>query len=128
MTQPAPLPTLLPIDLQHFLKAVLIAAVTEGGFSLDDVARVEEAWEIADIHLMWHGYIVGLVGGQRIYLEYSEDNLGAAVEETVEIVPLEPGMERPDLSGGGGQGVHWYQASHIIEYLTAKRNGRSALH
>ncbi len=127
MTQPDPLPTLVPFDLQHFLNAVLIASLTEGGFELDDVARVEEAWEIADLNLMSHGYIVDLVDGHRIYLEYTEDSLGAAIEETIEVVPLEPGMERPDLAGNAG-GVHWYQASHITEYLTAMRGRPQALH
>ncbi len=127
MTQPTRAVALLPFDLQHFLNAVLLAAETEGGFGLDDVARVEEAWEIADLHLMSHGYIVGLVGGQRIYLQYTEDSLGAEVEEEIEIMPLEPGMERPDLSGNAG-GVFWYQASHITEYLTDQRGGPATRH
>ena len=125
----APAPTFLPIDLQHFLNAVLLAAETEGGFGLDDVERVEEAWQIADIHLMSHGYIVGLATGQRIYLEYIEDNTAGdgTVAEEIEIVPLEPGMERPDLEGGA-QGIFWYQATHITEYLTAQRSGAAVRH
>jgi hypothetical protein len=42
-------------------------------------------------------------------------------------MPLDPGVERPDLSGNSG-GVHWYQATHIIEYLTAQRGGPPAVH
>jgi hypothetical protein len=56
MTTPAL--NILPIDLLHFSNSVLIAANTDGGFGLDDVERVEKAWEIADAMLVSHGYIV----------------------------------------------------------------------
>ncbi len=127
MTQPAPLPTLVPFDLQHFLNAMVIAAETEGGFGLDDVERVEEAWEIPDSHIMSNGYIVGLRGGERVYLEYIQVNTGDAAMEEIEIVPLEPGMERPELLGGG-RGVFWYQAAHITEYLATRRGEPAAVH
>jgi hypothetical protein len=117
----------MPIDLLHFLNALLIAANTEGGFGLDDVVRVEEAWEIADAVLMSHGYIVALTSGQRVYLECTLDATAAEMVEEIAIEPLEPGMERPDLAETG-YGVHWYRPDHIAEYLAAQRAGCAARH
>jgi hypothetical protein len=130
MTQPAPSLPFLPLDLQHFLNAVLLAAEMEGGFGLGDVARVEEAWEIADAVIVSHGYVVALAGGQRVYLEYTMDDSAGETDEEIAIEPLPPGMERPDLSegGGGGGGVYWYRPDHIAEYLAAQRTGPAARH
>ena len=119
--------TLLPIDLQHFLNAFLIAANTEGGFGLDDVERVEEAWEIADAVLMSHGYIVVLTCGQRVYLECTMEDTAGELTEEIAIQPLAPGMERPDLAETG-YGVHWYRPDHIAEYLAAQHVGPAARH
>jgi hypothetical protein len=124
MTEPA-FP-LMPIDLLHFLNAALIAANTKGGFGLDDVERVEEAWEIADAVLMSHGYIVALTSGQRVYLECTMADTAGQLTEEIAIEPLAPGMERPDLAETG-QGVHWYRPDHIAEYL-AQRAGPAARH
>ena len=130
MTQPARTPDLLPLDLQHFLNAVLLAAETEGGFGLGDVARVEEAWEIADATIVSHGYVVALADGQRVYLEYTMDDSEGETSEEIALEPLAPGMERPDLSegGGGGGGVYWYRPDHIAEYLAEQRSGPAARH
>ena len=130
MPEPSPLPALLPLDLQHFLNAVLLAAETEGGFGLGDVARVEEAWKITDAVIISHGYVVALADGQRVYLEYTMEDIAGETDEEIAIEPLAPGMERPDLYDGGcgGGGVYWYRPDHIAEYLAAQRSGPAARH
>lgn len=125
MTEPSW--TLLPIDLQHFLNAVLIAAETEGGFGLDDVARVEEAWEIADSVVTSHGYVVALADGRRLYLEYTVDDTAGEMAEEIAIEPMAAGMERPDLAETG-VGVYWYRPDHINDHLVAQRAGPAAHH
>jgi hypothetical protein len=112
--------TLLPADLQHFLNAMLIAAEAEGGFGLDDVARVEEAWEIADAVITSHGYVVALADGRRVYLEYTTDDTVGEMTEEIDIEPLAPGMERPDLAETG-RGVYCYRPDHISLYLQRLR-------
>ena len=126
MTEPN-LPSLLPIDLQHFLNAVLAAAKTAGGFGLDEVARVDEAWEITDSVLSSNGYVVALADGRRVYLEYTMDDMGAGTVEAIEIVPLAAGMERPDLAETA-HGVSWYRPDHLNDYLAAQRAGSAARH
>ena len=126
MTDPK-LPSLLPIDLQHFLNAVLAAAKTAGGFGLDEVARVDEAWEITDSVLSSNGYVVALADGRRVYLEYTMDDMGAGTVEAIEIVPLAAGMERPDLAETA-HGVCWYRPDHLNDYLAAQRAGSAARH
>jgi hypothetical protein len=116
-------PALMPIDLQHFLNAVLIAAKTEDGFGLDEVARVEKAWEIAAAVIVSHGYVVALADGRRIYLEYTMDDTAGEMVEEIAVEPLAAGMERPDLAEMGYYGIYWYRPDHIAEYLAAQRPG-----
>lgn len=110
----------LPIDVQHFLNAMLFVAEREDdGFGLHEIVRVEEAWEIVDADIASHGFILALEDGRRVYLEYTLDHFEGCAQEEIDLVELAPGMERPDLSEGGG--VNWYRPERIALYLAAQR-------
>lgn len=110
----------LPIDVQHFLNALLLVAELEHGFGLHEVERVEEAWQIVDADIASHGFVVALQDGRRVYLEYTADDMSDAPGEEIDLSDLAPGMERPDLAEAG-YGVHWYRPEQIAFYLAAAR-------
>jgi hypothetical protein len=105
-----------PLDLQNFLAAAEAASDDENGFDLDDVLAVEEAWELDDGEVVMHGFIVALRNGDRVYLEYKTED----EEEEFSIVPLEDGVDRPDLEAMD-QAVRWYKPDHITTHLYTLR-------
>ena len=108
-----------PLDLQQFLEAAEAAVDDENGFDLDDVLAVEEAWELEDDESVMHGYIVALRSGDRLYVEYRTVP-GDDDEAELTIMPLESGMERPDLEDLG-QSVKWYTPDHITTHIYTLR-------
>src|SRR5882762_4784847 len=61
----------LPTDLQWFMQATEIATAIEEDFDLGDLKYVESAWQIVDGDLKSFGWVVAMVDGRRLYLEYT---------------------------------------------------------
>ena len=104
----------LPTDLQWFMQATEIATAIEEDFDLGDLKYVESAWQIVDGDLKSFGWVVAMVDGRRLYLEYTIVDTEDEGPEDLNITSLPEGPY-PKLDNKAWR--HWYKPDHINERL-----------
>ena len=104
----------LPTDLQWFMQATEIATAIEEDFDLGDLKYVESAWQILDGDLKSFGWVVAMVDGRRLYLEYAIMDTEDEGPEDLNITSLPEGPY-PKLDNKVARA--WYKPNHINERL-----------
>jgi len=104
----------LPTDLQWFMQATEIATAIEEDFDLGDLKYVESAWQIVDGDLKSFGWVVTMVDGRRLYLEYTIMDTEDEGPEDLNITSLPEGSY-PKLDNKAAR--HWYKPNHFNERL-----------
>jgi len=104
----------LPTDLQWFMQATEIATAIEEDFDLGDLKYVESAWQIVDGDLKSFGWVVAMVDGRRLYLEYAIIDTEDEGPEDLNITSLPEGPY-PKLDNKVTRA--WYKPNHINERL-----------
>jgi hypothetical protein len=103
-----------PTDLRWFMHATEIATAIEEDFDLGALKYVEAAWQIVDADLKSFGWVVAMVDGRRLYLEYRIDHAEEGGLEDLNVTSLPEGSY-PKLDNKAAR--HWYIPNHINEHL-----------
>ncbi|HEY6983995.1 hypothetical protein [Reyranella sp.] len=73
-------------DIHLFMRALALAQTR--GLELHEVQGVEARWNLTHESLVGAGFILGLQGRRRIYLEYCRDEASEVLDERIVVKPL----------------------------------------
>jgi hypothetical protein len=105
----------IPADMTALLRALEFSAYIDRSLSVDDIALVEAAWQIADTLVSSYGWVLAMNDHSRLYVEYTLDDIAPGLPEELEALELRPHETYPTLESDAG--VVWYRPDHINEYF-----------
>ncbi len=108
----------LPWDLIWFRYAVEVATAIDERFDLEDLEHVEAACRMTEREKQLFGWVVVMVDGRRLYIEYSVDEASEPAED-LQVILVPEGKMYPALERLAR--VAWYLPTHINLHLGLAR-------